>query len=84
MCIVCAGAKSILDLPKTLEYLETKGVPLFGYQTEEFPAFFTTKSGLKCQKINSFNDVAQVMNFQFNLLNINKCIVIANPISEDK
>lgn len=53
MCIVCAGAKSILDLPKTLEYLETKGVTVFGYNTDEFPAFFTTKSGLKCQKIDN-------------------------------
>ena len=37
--VICAGAKSILDLPKTLEYLETKGVPVIGYQTTELPAF---------------------------------------------
>ena len=41
--VICAGAKSILDLPKTLEYLETKGVPVIGYQTTELPAFFTRK-----------------------------------------
>lgn len=45
--VICAGAKSILDLPKTLEYLETKGVPVIGYQTTELPAFFTRESGLK-------------------------------------
>ena len=45
--VICAGAKAILDLPKTLEVLETKGVPVFGYQTEELPAFYTRTSGLK-------------------------------------
>ena len=43
---VCAGAKAILDLPKTLEYLETLGVPVIGYRTEEFPAFYSRSSGL--------------------------------------
>lgn len=46
MIVVCAGAKSILDLPATLEYLETMGVPVVGYGTDEFPAFFSRKSGL--------------------------------------
>lgn len=45
--VVCAGAKSILDIPRTLEYLETMGVSVVGYKTEEFPAFFTSKSGQK-------------------------------------
>jgi pseudouridine-5'-phosphate glycosidase len=44
--VVCAGAKSILDLPATLEYLETVGVPVYGYSTNEFPAFYSAKSGL--------------------------------------
>ncbi|MFN3372101.1 MAG: pseudouridine-5'-phosphate glycosidase [Chloroflexus sp.] len=44
--VVCAGAKAILDLPATLEYLETQGVPVVGYQTNEFPAFYTPHSGL--------------------------------------
>ena len=47
MIIVCAGAKSILDLPATLEYLETMGVPVIGYGTDEFPAFFSRQSGFK-------------------------------------
>ena len=45
--VICAGAKSILDLGLTLEYLETKGVPVIGYQTEELPAFYTRTSGFK-------------------------------------
>ncbi len=47
MIVVCAGAKSILDLPATMEYLETMGVPVLGYGTDEFPAFFSRESGLK-------------------------------------
>lgn len=46
MIVVCAGAKAILDLPATLEYLETMGVPVVGYQTDEFPAFYSRESGL--------------------------------------
>lgn len=46
LIVVCAGAKSILDLPATLEYLETQGVPVIGYQTETFPAFYAVSSGL--------------------------------------
>ena len=44
--VVCAGAKAILDLPATMEVLETKGVPVIGYQTDEFPAFYSIESGL--------------------------------------
>jgi pseudouridine-5'-phosphate glycosidase len=47
MIVVCAGAKAILDLPATMEYLETWGVPVIGYQTDDFPAFYSRKSGLK-------------------------------------
>jgi len=46
VCVVCAGAKAILDLPATLEWLETWGVPVLGYQTDEFPAFYSRASGL--------------------------------------
>ena len=46
VAVVCAGAKALLDLPKTLEYLETRGVPVIGYRTSEFPAFWSRSSGL--------------------------------------
>jgi pseudouridine-5'-phosphate glycosidase len=45
--VVCAGAKAVLDLPRTLEYLETQGVPVIGYGTDEFPAFYSRRSGLE-------------------------------------
>ncbi len=47
MVVVCAGAKAILDLPATMEYLETYGIPVIGYQTDDFPAFYSQTSGLK-------------------------------------
>lgn len=50
VAVVCAGAKSILDLPATLEWLETHGVPVLGYGTDEFPAFFSSQSGLAVDK----------------------------------
>ena len=55
--VVCAGVKSILDLPATLEYLETVGVPVYGYGTTEFPAFYSAKSGLS---VNCAADVATI------------------------
>lgn len=55
--VVCAGAKSILDLPATLEYLETLSVPVYGYQTSEFPAFYSAHSGLT---VNPAADVATI------------------------
>ncbi|RIM69665.1 pseudouridine-5'-phosphate glycosidase [Staphylococcus xylosus] len=78
--VICAGAKSILDLPKTLEYLETKGVPVIGYQTEELPAFFTPESGIK---LNSSADspeaIAHICKAK-NDLALNGGIVVANLV----
>ena len=59
--VVCAGAKSILDLPLTLEWLETHGVPVLGYGTDEFPAFFSRTSGLQVDaRVDTPMDVARV------------------------
>lgn len=61
LVVVCAGAKAILDLPATREYLETQGIPVIGYQTDEFPAFFTRRSGLPVdQQVSNPQDVAQI------------------------
>jgi pseudouridine-5'-phosphate glycosidase len=61
--VVCAGGKSILDLPATLEVLETHGVPIIGYRTSEFPAFYSRSSGLpvtvRCQSVEEISDIAQ-------------------------
>ncbi len=79
--VVSAGAKSILDLPKTLEYLETKGVLVVGFETSEFPAFYTRKSGLSILKVNSAKEVAKIYKTK-NSLGINSAILVANPIPE--
>lgn len=78
--VVCSGAKSILDLPKTLEVLETHGVPVIGYSTDEFPAFYSRSSGINLlHRLDSAAEVAQLMLFQHQLNMLNG-IVIANPI----
>ena len=60
--VVCAGAKAILDLPLTLEYLETMGVPVLGFQTEELPDFYTRHSGLKVDyRIDSYDEAAEII-----------------------
>ena len=60
--VVCAGAKAILDLPLTLEYLETMGVPVLGYKTEELPAFYNSHSGLKIDyKVDSAEEMAKII-----------------------
>lgn len=83
VCVVCAGAKSILDLGLTLEYLETKGVPVLGYQTDELPAFFTRKSGFKVPlRANSPEAIADTLHKK-RLLELQGGMVIANPVPQE-
>ncbi len=80
--VVCAGVKSILDIAKTLEYLETQRVPVIGYGTEDFPAFFTTKSGYKADhRLDSPADIAKAM-WLHHQLGTGTGLMIANPIPE--
>ncbi len=66
--VVCAGAKAILDLPATLEYLETMGIPVLGYQTDEFPAFYSISSGLPVsQRVDTPELVAEIARSHFGL-----------------
>ena len=82
VAVVCAGAKSILDIGLTLEYLETQGVPVLGYQTEELPAFYTRSSGFNVDyKMDTFEDVASVMKQKW-ALGLKGGLIIANPIPE--
>ncbi|MEL6718446.1 MAG: pseudouridine-5'-phosphate glycosidase [Bacteroidota bacterium] len=82
VAVVSAGVKSILDLPLTLEYLETFGVPVIGYQTMEFPAFYTRESGLEVDyRMNSASEIAAVLNQKWQL-NLNGGVLIANPVPE--
>lgn len=82
VAVVCAGAKSILDLGLTLEYLETHGVPVVGYQTNEFPAFYTRQSGLQLDtRLDTPEDIARMLKVKWEL-GLQGGVVIANPIPE--
>ncbi len=82
VAVVCAGAKSILDIELTLEYLETHGVPVVGYQTEEMPAFYTRKSGFNVDyKVESPKEIAHALKAKWDL-GLEGGMVIANPIEE--
>ena len=81
--VVCAGAKSILDLGLTLEYLETHGVPVLGYGTEELPAFYTRHSGFKVDyRVDSPEELAKVFRTSLDL-GLGGGILVTNPIPEE-
>ena len=83
VAVVCAGAKAILDLPKTLEYLETKGVPVIGYQTEILPAFYTRKSNSKVDyRMDTPEEIAKMLKVKWDL-GLNGGVLITNPIPEE-
>lgn len=83
VAVVCAGAKSILDLPLTLEYLETKGVPVIGYETEYLPAFYTRSSEHKLNfSTDSIDVIAETLKTKWEL-ELQGGAVIANPIPEE-
>lgn len=81
--VICAGAKSILDLPATLEYLETKGVPVIGYTTKNLPAFFTRDSGLPLPlSSDNLEHIASMIKTKWEL-GLKGGVVVANPIPEE-
>jgi pseudouridine-5'-phosphate glycosidase len=81
--VVCAGAKAILDLPATLEYLETNSVPIVGYQTDEFPAFFSRNSGLKINaSADSAPEIAEIANAHWKL-GLSSSVLVVNPPPQD-
>ncbi|GAC1450504.1 MAG: pseudouridine-5'-phosphate glycosidase [Ktedonobacteraceae bacterium] len=83
VAVICAGAKSILDIGRTLEYLETMGVPVVGYQTDEFPAFYSRRSGFPVNfALSSPQDVAQMLHTKW-ALGLRGGVVIANPVPEE-
>ena len=82
VCVVCAGAKSILDLNLTMEYLETKGVPVIGYGTDELPAFYTRKSGIRVPwRLDDPQSIAAAVNASREL-NYPGGMLVVNPIPE--
>jgi pseudouridine-5'-phosphate glycosidase len=82
VAVVSAGVKSILDLGLTLEYLETQGVPVLGYRTQEFPAFYSRHSGFKVdQSLQTAKELANILTIKWQL-GMKGGAVIANPIPE--
>ena len=82
MIVVCAGAKAILDLPATLEYLETMGVPVIGYKTSDFPAFYSRTSGLEVGlRLDSAHAIAEFANVHRSL-GILTTVLVVNPVPE--
>ena len=80
VCVVCAGAKAILDLGLTLEYLETKGVPVIGYKTLELPAFYSSESGFDVDyKIDSAQEIAEILKTKWDL-SLDGGVLVTNPI----
>ncbi|MDI9369362.1 MAG: pseudouridine-5'-phosphate glycosidase [Synergistaceae bacterium] len=83
LAVVCAGAKSILDIGLTLEVLETHGVPVIGYGTDLFPAFYVRDGGFPLdERIDDVRDIARVMRLKWSL-GLSGGIVVANPIPRE-
>jgi pseudouridine-5'-phosphate glycosidase len=80
MIVVCAGAKSILDLPATLEYLETMAVPVIGYQTDDFPAFYSSSSGLKTSvKLETADEIVKLAQAHWEM-GMRSAVLVTQPI----
>jgi pseudouridine-5'-phosphate glycosidase len=83
VAVICAGAKSILDIGLTLEYLETHGVPVIGYQTDELPAFYTSKSGFPVDyRVDDPKQLALAIKAKWDL-NLRGGLLVANPIPKE-
>jgi len=83
LIVVCAGAKAILDLPATLEYLETNSIPVIGYRTDEFPAFYSRTSGLKVSvRVDTLDDIVSMAkaNWDFGM---HSALLVVNPLPEE-
>ena len=78
--VVCAGAKALLDLAKTLEVLETRGVPVVGYRTDTFPAFWSRSSGLPIPlRLDTADEIAAMVRAKF-ALGLTGGVLVANPV----
>lgn len=80
--VVSAGVKAILDIPKTLEYLETHGVPVYGYQTSTFPAFYSATSPYEVQEVTSASEVAAIY-ATGRKLGFGNGMLVANPVPQE-
>jgi pseudouridine-5'-phosphate glycosidase len=79
MIVVCAGAKAILDLPATLEYLETAAIPVIGYKTDEFPAFYSLSSGLPASvRADSAGEIVSIAQTHWGL-GLQSAVLVVQP-----
>jgi pseudouridine-5'-phosphate glycosidase len=81
--VVSAGAKSILDLPKTLEFLETRGVPVLGYKTSRFPAFYSTDSELELDLVAESPEQIAAVYRMHRSLGLEQGLLVANPVPRE-
>src|SRR5258706_9359729 len=83
VAVVCAGAKAVLDLPRTMEMLETLGVPVFGYRTAELPAFYRRASGVALDhRFDMMDELARAVRAHW-ALGSETGVVVGNPISSE-
>ena len=83
VCVVCAGVKSILDIPATLEYLETSGVPVITYGSDEFPAFYSRESGCKAElRMDSEEEIADLISAK-DMMGLKGGMLVACPVPEE-
>ena len=83
LVVVCAGAKAVLDLPATVEYLETMGVPMIGYQTDEFPAFYSQSSGIKIPfRVETPVEIARIAKQHWRL-GMKSAILVVQPVPKE-
>jgi len=83
LIVVCSGAKSILDLPATREYLETSGIPVLGYQVDEFPAFYSKGSGLKVDyRVDTTGEIAEFAKLHWGL-GLDSAVLVTVPVPDE-
>ena len=81
MIVISAGVKSVLDIPKTLELIETLGIPVYGYQTDKFPLFYTRESEFEIKSLASVHEIVKLYQFH-QQAKISSAMLIANPVPE--
>ncbi len=80
--IVASGPKGVLDVPATAEWLETHSVPVYGYQTEELPAFYSRRSGISIPRFDKVDDLAELIRMAFSAMAVRSAILVAVPVPE--
>ncbi len=78
--VVCSGAKAVLDVHATMEWLETHGVPVYGFETDELPAFYSRSSGIAVPKLEGVDDMAEVARLSGGMMGMRCAMVVAVPI----